>query len=88
MSDTKLEAIKYIEKSLYALLVTVDGENKPCSRYIGPIVTIDLDIYFVTRIVSQKVSGSSAPGSVFGRYKRGRFLPAPSRVRPGTQLQL
>ncbi len=55
MSDTALEAIGYIEKSPYALLVTVGKENKPFVRYIGPFVNNGLDIYFMTRIDSQKV---------------------------------
>jgi hypothetical protein len=55
MSDMRTEAISYIEKSPFALLVTVGEENKPYLRHIGPLVNIGLDIYFVTRIDSQKV---------------------------------
>ena len=55
MSDTAQEAVGYIEKSPYALLVTVDEGNKPCVREIGPFVNNGLDIYFVTRLDSQKV---------------------------------
>jgi nitroimidazol reductase NimA-like FMN-containing flavoprotein (pyridoxamine 5'-phosphate oxidase superfamily) len=55
MSDTAQEAVSYIEKSPYALLVTVGEGNKPCVREIGPFVNNGLDIYFVTRLDSQKV---------------------------------
>jgi uncharacterized protein len=55
MSDTSQEAVTYIEKSPYALLVTVGEGNKPCVREIGPFVNDGLDIYFVTRLDSQKV---------------------------------
>ena len=55
MSDTAAEAVSYIEKSSYALLVTVGEGNKPFVREIGPFVNNGLDIYFVTRIASQKV---------------------------------
>jgi nitroimidazol reductase NimA-like FMN-containing flavoprotein (pyridoxamine 5'-phosphate oxidase superfamily) len=55
MSEIATEAVSYIEQSPCALLVTVDDENKPCVRYIGPFVNNGLDIYFVTRIESRKV---------------------------------
>ena len=55
MSDATVEAIKYIEKSSYALLVTVGEKNRPFVREIGPFVNDGLDIYFVTRMDSQKV---------------------------------
>jgi general stress protein 26 len=55
MNDIKTEAVNYIENSPFALLVTIDEENKPCLRHIGPLVNIGLDIYFVTRINSHKV---------------------------------
>jgi nitroimidazol reductase NimA-like FMN-containing flavoprotein (pyridoxamine 5'-phosphate oxidase superfamily) len=55
MSDISSEAIVYIQESSYALLVTVGDENKPFVRYVGPVVNDGPDIYFVTRIVSQKV---------------------------------
>jgi nitroimidazol reductase NimA-like FMN-containing flavoprotein (pyridoxamine 5'-phosphate oxidase superfamily) len=55
MSDMAIEAVGYIEKSSYALLVTVGEDNMPSVREIGPFVNKGLDIYFVTRIASQKV---------------------------------
>jgi uncharacterized pyridoxamine 5'-phosphate oxidase family protein len=55
MSDTTQDAVTYIEKSAYALLVTVGEENTPCVREIGPFVNRGPDIYFVTRLDSQKV---------------------------------
>ena len=55
MSALAAEAVSYIEKSSYALLITVGEENKPAVREIGPFVNNGLDIYFVTRIASQKV---------------------------------
>ncbi len=55
MSVTAAEAVGYIEKSSYALLVTVGEDNKPSVREIGPFANSGLDIYFVTRIDSQKV---------------------------------
>jgi nitroimidazol reductase NimA-like FMN-containing flavoprotein (pyridoxamine 5'-phosphate oxidase superfamily) len=55
MSDATVEAIKYIEKSPYALLVTVGEKNRPFVREIGPFVNDGLDIYFVTRMDSRKV---------------------------------
>jgi nitroimidazol reductase NimA-like FMN-containing flavoprotein (pyridoxamine 5'-phosphate oxidase superfamily) len=55
MSNIRTEAVNYIESSPFALLVTVGDELKPCLRHIGPLVNIGLDIYFVTRIDSQKV---------------------------------
>jgi nitroimidazol reductase NimA-like FMN-containing flavoprotein (pyridoxamine 5'-phosphate oxidase superfamily) len=55
MSDTAVEAIGHIEKTPYALLVTVGEGNKPFVREIGPFVNNGLDIYFVTRLDSQKV---------------------------------
>jgi nitroimidazol reductase NimA-like FMN-containing flavoprotein (pyridoxamine 5'-phosphate oxidase superfamily) len=55
MSDATVEAIKYIEKSSYALLVTVGEKNRPFVREIGPFVNDGLDIYFVTRMDSRKV---------------------------------
>lgn len=55
MSDATVEAVSYIEKSSYALLITVGDDNKPSVREIGPFVNNGLDIYFVTRIASQKV---------------------------------
>jgi general stress protein 26 len=55
MSDLAVEAVGFIEKSPYALLITVGKENKPFVREIGPFVNNGLDIYFVTRIDSQKV---------------------------------
>ena len=38
MSELAAEALGYIEKSLYALLVTVGEENRPCVREIGPFI--------------------------------------------------
>ncbi len=55
MNESITGAIGHIEKSAYALLVTVGEENKPFAREIGPFVNSGLDIYFVTRIDSQKV---------------------------------
>jgi len=55
MSDTAAKAVDYIDKSTYALLVTVGEENRPFVREIGPFVNNGLDVYFVTRIDSQKV---------------------------------
>ena len=55
MSALAAEAVCYIEKSSYALLITVGEENQPAVREIGPFVNNGLDIYFVTRIASQKV---------------------------------
>jgi nitroimidazol reductase NimA-like FMN-containing flavoprotein (pyridoxamine 5'-phosphate oxidase superfamily) len=55
MTDTAKEAVSYIEKSPYALLVTIGEENRPFVREIGPFVNDGLDIYFVTRMDSQKV---------------------------------
>jgi nitroimidazol reductase NimA-like FMN-containing flavoprotein (pyridoxamine 5'-phosphate oxidase superfamily) len=55
MSDAATEAVRYIEKSSYALLITVGEENTPFVREIGPFVNNGLDIYFVTRVDSQKV---------------------------------
>lgn len=49
------EAVGHIEKSSYALLMTVGEENRPCAREIGPFVNDGLNVYFVTRIDSQKV---------------------------------
>jgi nitroimidazol reductase NimA-like FMN-containing flavoprotein (pyridoxamine 5'-phosphate oxidase superfamily) len=60
MSQSSQEAVSYIEKSPYALLVTVGEENKPCVREIGPFVNDGLDIYFVTRLDSQKVKHINA----------------------------
>jgi nitroimidazol reductase NimA-like FMN-containing flavoprotein (pyridoxamine 5'-phosphate oxidase superfamily) len=60
MSDITAEAVSYIEKSTYALLVTVDEGNRPCVREIGPFVNNGLDIYFVTRLDSQKVKHINA----------------------------
>jgi general stress protein 26 len=54
MSQITDEAISYIEKSPYALLITVSEDKRPSSRYIGPLVTDGLDIYFVTRTDSHK----------------------------------
>jgi uncharacterized pyridoxamine 5'-phosphate oxidase family protein len=55
MSALTAEAIGYIEKAPFALLVTVGEGNKPFARYVGPIVNIGLAVYFVTRGSSQKV---------------------------------
>jgi nitroimidazol reductase NimA-like FMN-containing flavoprotein (pyridoxamine 5'-phosphate oxidase superfamily) len=55
MSSISTEAINYIEQSSYALLITVGEESRPFVREIGPFVNSGLDIYFVTRIDSQKV---------------------------------
>lgn len=55
MSDTTQQAVCCIEKSSHALLVTIGEGNKPSVREIGPFVNNGLDIYFVTRIDSQKV---------------------------------
>jgi uncharacterized pyridoxamine 5'-phosphate oxidase family protein len=55
LSTIAAEAVSYIEQSSYALLITVGEENKPFVREIGPFVNNGLDIYFVTRIASQKV---------------------------------
>lgn len=56
MSSTNVsEAVSYIEKSTYALLITVGEDNKPSVREVGPFVNKGLDIYFMTRIASQKV---------------------------------
>ena len=55
MSDATIEAVNYIEKSPYALLVTVGEKNRPFVREIGPFVNDGLDIYFVTRRDSRKV---------------------------------
>ncbi len=55
MSALAEEAAGYIEKSSYALLVTVGEGNTPFVREIGPFVNNGLDIYFMTRIASQKV---------------------------------
>jgi uncharacterized protein len=55
MSDTKTDAISYIGKSSYALLITVGEENRPGVRYVGPFVNRGLDIYFMTSKDSQKV---------------------------------
>jgi general stress protein 26 len=49
MSQIIDEAINYIVKSPYALLITVDENKRPSSRYIGPVVNNGLDIYFLTR---------------------------------------
>ena len=48
-------AIEHIEKSSYALLVTVGDDGKPAVREIGPFINSGLDIYFVTRNDSHKV---------------------------------
>lgn len=55
MSDTTAEAVRHIEKSSYALLVTVGEGNRPFVREIGPFVNNGLDVYFVTRVASEKV---------------------------------
>jgi general stress protein 26 len=55
MSEMTAEALGYIEKSIYALLITVGEENKPCVRYVGPFVNNGLDIYFFTSKDSRKV---------------------------------
>jgi nitroimidazol reductase NimA-like FMN-containing flavoprotein (pyridoxamine 5'-phosphate oxidase superfamily) len=55
VNESITEAIGHIEKSTYALLVTVGEENKPFAREIGPFVNSGLDIYFVTRLDSQKI---------------------------------
>lgn len=55
MNELITEAINYIEKATYALLITVGEENKPFVREIGPFVNNGLNVYFATRIDSQKV---------------------------------
>ena len=55
MSELATEALGYIEKSLYALLVTVGEENRPCVREIGPFINDGFDIYFMTRLDSRKI---------------------------------
>ena len=54
MSDVAAEAAGYIEKSPFALLITVGEDNTPFARYIGPFVNDGLDIYFITRAASRK----------------------------------
>ena len=55
MSQITDEAISYIKKSTYSLLITVSEDKRPLSRYIEPVVTNGLDIYFVTRSDSYKI---------------------------------
>jgi hypothetical protein len=47
MNEIVTEVVDYIDKTLYALLITVGEENKPFAREIGPFVNIGLDVYFV-----------------------------------------
>lgn len=54
MSELTNTAIDYIEKSPFALLVTVGEENRPSTRLVGPVVNDGLVVYFVTRIDSRK----------------------------------
>lgn len=54
MSQIIDEAVDYIVKSPYALLITIDENKRPSSRYIGPVVNNGLDIYFLTRMDSIK----------------------------------
>ncbi len=60
MNEIVSAAVGYITKSPYALLITVGEGDKPFTREIGPFVNIGLDIYFVTRIKSQKVDHINA----------------------------
>jgi general stress protein 26 len=55
MSEYIAEATDYIEKAAYAVLITVDEENKPSLREIGPFVNNGLNVYFTTQVDSQKV---------------------------------
>jgi uncharacterized protein len=55
MSELSAQAIEYIEKSSVLLLVTVDKENKPSTRYVGPYVNNGLNIFFMTMKDSRKV---------------------------------
>jgi nitroimidazol reductase NimA-like FMN-containing flavoprotein (pyridoxamine 5'-phosphate oxidase superfamily) len=55
MTTTSAQALTHIEKSSYALLITVDEENAPSAREIGPFVNNGLDVCFVTRLDSQKI---------------------------------
>jgi uncharacterized pyridoxamine 5'-phosphate oxidase family protein len=55
MSKMADEAVSYIERSPCALLITVGEENKPFVRYIDPFVNNGLSLYFMTRVISEKV---------------------------------
>jgi uncharacterized pyridoxamine 5'-phosphate oxidase family protein len=54
-----VQAIAYIEKSKHALLATVGEDNRPSVLKIGPFVNKGLDVYFVTRLDSQKSNTSA-----------------------------
>lgn len=54
------DAVRYIEQTPYALLITVDEKNSPSLRYIGPFINNGPDIIFVTSRNSQKVKHIAA----------------------------
>jgi nitroimidazol reductase NimA-like FMN-containing flavoprotein (pyridoxamine 5'-phosphate oxidase superfamily) len=55
MSELTTAATRYIEQLSHALLITVDEENRPATRYIGPFIYDGLDIYFMASKDSRKV---------------------------------
>jgi nitroimidazol reductase NimA-like FMN-containing flavoprotein (pyridoxamine 5'-phosphate oxidase superfamily) len=64
MNEIVTNAIGFIDKSHYALLITVGEANTPFAREVGPFANIGLDIYFVTRLDSEKVKQFTANPSV------------------------
>jgi len=55
MDNVIEEAVEFVEKADTALLITINEENKPDSRLIGPFVNKLLTIYIFTLMSSNKI---------------------------------
>jgi general stress protein 26 len=55
MSSIINQTVEFVEKAEAALLITINEENKPDSRLIGPFVNKVLNIYIFTLLSSKKI---------------------------------
>jgi|WetSurMetagenome_2_1015567.scaffolds.fasta_scaffold423044_1 general stress protein 26 len=78
MNEIQSDAIRFIEENPVPLLITVGQENaasKPFARYIGPVASVGLDIYFVTRTDSHKVKQMEDNPAVICFFQKANQLP-------------
>jgi general stress protein 26 len=72
MSNIINQAVKFIEQADAALLITINEENKPDSRLVGPFVNEMLNIYIFTLLNSRKIKQIEKNDNV-SLYFQNRF---------------
>jgi len=97
VSEIQADAIRYIEDSTYAMLITVGEDKRPYARYVGPFVNDGLNLYFITSLDSRKIAHISAnpavmlyfqmPNQTPGAFKSVAVAGTAGRVPEGNEYE-